>query len=147
MTWVLLRHNYDGERGIEVLRNCEEELRALADALPEQKERMLQLASYILLQDFGTPEELAAELRRIGGPEAEEVAVTAGEQLIERGREQGREQGRLEGERRILLRILARLGTVTPEVDARVQAAPEEDLERWADLALSANSVQDVFEI
>lgn len=54
--------------------------------------------------------------------------------------------GVLKGERRILLRILSRLGTVTPEVNARVQAAGQADLERWAESALSAKSIEDVFE-
>ena len=145
VAWILLRHNYDDERGIEILRACEGPLRELAEALPEQFGSLMQLASYILLQDFGTSEELAAELGRIGGPKAEEVAVTAGEQLMERGRREGEATGVLKGERRILLRILARIGTVTPEIDARVQAACEADLERWAELAVSANSVEDVF--
>ncbi|MBL4845275.1 MAG: hypothetical protein JKY65_07105 [Planctomycetes bacterium] len=80
--------------------------------------------------------------------------MSAGEQLLKQGREQGREQGRregevkgvLKGERRLLLRILARLGTITPAIDARIQAAEEGDLEKWAELALSANTVEDVFE-
>lgn len=150
LTWVLLRHNYDTERGVEVLRVCEEQIRALVAAGSGHLESLEQLVAYMLLRDFGTADELAAELGRIGGPTAEEVAVTAGEQLLEQGREQGRQEGEatgvLKGERRILLRILSRLGTVTPEVNARVQAAVQADLERWAESALSANSIEDVFE-
>jgi len=109
-------------------------------------ESLQQLAAYMLLQDFGTPAELAAALRRIGGPEAEEVAVTLSEQLVERSRQEGRREGRLEAERRILLRILARLGAVSADVVARVEAAGQADLERWVEGALSAESIEDVFE-
>jgi len=68
--------------------------------------------------------------------------VTLTEQLVERSRQ----EGRLEGERRILLRILARLGIVSADVAARVEAAGQADLERWAEVALSAKSIEDVFE-
>lgn len=150
VAWVLLRQNYDDERGVEVLRLCAEQVRALVDPSREHLESLQQLATYMLLQDFGTSEELEAELNRIGGPRAAEVAVSTGEQLLERGREQGREQGRkegrLEGERHFLLRGLRRLGTVSAEVEARVQGATEAELDTWCERVFSAKTVEEVFE-
>ena len=141
VTWIFFRHAYDPDRGVGVWRDCADLIGELANNLPEQYGPLLQLVGYSLLQNLGTSDELREELRRVGGPKAEEVAVTAGEQLMERGRE----QGRLEGGQRLLLSILARLGGVTPEVEARVQGATEVDLENWAQRALSANTIEDVF--
>ncbi|MBL4844614.1 MAG: hypothetical protein JKY65_03735, partial [Planctomycetes bacterium] len=145
VTWIFFRHAYDPDRGVGVWRDCADLIGELANNLPEQYGPLLQLVGYSLLQNLGTSDELREELRRVGGPKAEEVAVTAGEQLMERGREQGLEQGRLEGGQRLLLSILARLGGVTPEVEARVQGATEVDLENWAQRALSAGTIEDVF--
>ncbi|MBL4845494.1 MAG: Rpn family recombination-promoting nuclease/putative transposase [Planctomycetes bacterium] len=150
VTWIFFRHAYDANRGIEVWQDCADLIGELATDLPKQHESLLQLVRYSLLQSLGSAEELREELRRVGGQEAEELAVTAGEQLLEQGREQGRREGEvkgvLKGERRLLSRILARLGTITPTIDARIQAAEADDLEKWAELALSANTIEDVFE-
>jgi len=71
------------------------------------------------------------------------------EQGREQGLEQGREQGRREGRaqtRRMLGRILTkRFGAVPAEVQARVDAASAEELERWADRAIDASSLDEVF--
>ena len=142
VTWTFFRHGNDTKRGVEVVRACGDLIGELANDLPEQLGSLMQLLSYSLLQDFGSPDELRAEMRRIGGPKAEEVAVTAGEQLLE----QGREQGRLEGERRFLLRGLRRLGPVSAEVEARVQSGCEAELEKWAERVFTAKTVEDVFE-
>ncbi|MBL4850205.1 MAG: Rpn family recombination-promoting nuclease/putative transposase, partial [Planctomycetes bacterium] len=142
VTWIFFRHAYDPDRGVGVWRDCADLIGELANNLPEQSGPLLQLVSYSLLQNLGTPDELREELRRVGGPEAEEVAVTAGEQLME----QGRAQGRLEGERRFLLRGLRRLGSVSPEIVTRVESATESELETWAERLFSAGSVAEVFE-
>lgn len=76
--------------------------------------------------------------------------MTTGEQLIEQGRarglEQGRAEGRAEGKRQFLLQGLSRLGTVPPEVEARVAGASEAELEAWAERLFSAKSLADVFD-
>ncbi|MBL4844114.1 MAG: hypothetical protein JKY65_01195, partial [Planctomycetes bacterium] len=146
VTWIFFRHAYDPDRGVGVWRDCADLIGELANDLPEQYGPLLQLVRYSLLQNLGTSDELREELRRVGGPKAEEVAVTAGEQLMEQGRKQGREQGRLEGERRFLLRGLRRLGLVSPAIVTRVESATESKLETWAERLFSAGSVAEVFE-
>jgi predicted transposase/invertase (TIGR01784 family) len=68
------------------------------------------------------------------------------EQGIEHGVAKGREEGRDDERRRNLGRILTkRFGAVPSEAQARVDAASAEDLERWADRALDASSLDEVF--
>jgi predicted transposase/invertase (TIGR01784 family) len=68
------------------------------------------------------------------------------EQGVAKGREEGREQGRDDERRRILSRILTkRFGAVPSQVQARVDAASPEDLERWADRAIDASTLDEVF--
>ena len=63
--------------------------------------------------------------------------MTAGEKLIERGRQQG--------ERGILLRQLRkRFGALPSEVEARVQAAGQAQLEEWSDRVLTAATLAEV---
>jgi len=146
VAWIFFRHAYDAQPGVEILEACADLIGQLANDLPEQLGSLKQLLRYSLLKDFGTPDELRAVMRTIGGPKAEEVAVTAGEQLMERGREQGRKEGRLEGERRFLLRGLQRLGPVSPEIEARVQSASEAELEKWVERVFSAKTAAEVFQ-
>ncbi len=87
-------------------------------------------------------------LEREIGPEAKEAIVTAGQQLIEQGRQEGRQQGRQEGRqegrqqgiREVLLRQLRqRFGhEVDARVEQRIAAAAAEKLETWSERVLSA---------
>lgn len=71
--------------------------------------------------------------------------MTAGEQLIERGRQEGLQQGLQEGQRGTLLRQLRkRFGALPSEVEARVQAAGPEQLEEWVDRVLTAATLAEV---
>jgi hypothetical protein len=65
---------------------------------------------------------------------------------VAEGRAQGKAEGRAEGERALLLRQLRRrFGPLPEEVEARLGAAPLEDIERWADAFVDAETLAAVF--
>ncbi|MGE0708199.1 MAG: DUF4351 domain-containing protein [Planctomycetota bacterium] len=73
--------------------------------------------------------------------------MTAGERILEEIRTKARQEGELEGERRLLLRQLRkRFGSLPADVEARIVAASEAELEQWAERVLSAQSLEGVFE-
>lgn len=79
----------------------------------------------------------------------EEVTVMAGflERAREEGMQQGMEEGMQQGERAVLERQLQRrFGPLAPEVQQRLEQASSEELERWADIVLDANRLEDIFE-
>jgi hypothetical protein len=64
-----------------------------------------------------------------------------------KGKAEGEAKGKAEGEAQLLLRVLAARGLLVPD-DRREQVLSCTDtaqLERWADLAATATSVDDVF--
>jgi predicted transposase YdaD len=65
---------------------------------------------------------------------------------IEKGREEGRAEGRTQGSRALLVRLLtARFGPLPGAVTERLACATTEQLERWAERVLDADSLDDVF--
>ena len=67
------------------------------------------------------------------------------EQGLARGVEQGLARGQAAGARQILRRLLElKFGAVSEETEARLEAASEAQLERWAGRVLTANSVAEV---
>ena len=105
-------------------------------------ERVLTtLMSYTL----GTGSEPAAtfDLARKVHPRVVSMAMTAADKLIE----QGRVEGRREGQRATLARQLThRFGPLAADALARIQAASEDDLGRWAERLLDAPTLDDVIE-
>ena len=144
VSWILLRRSHDPARGIDVWRDCADLIGELANQLPEQYGQLLQLVRYSLLRGFGDSTEIRAELRRLGGPEAEEVAVSTGEQLLEQGRQEGRQEGRLEVVREYLLRNLRRKWPVSPAAEREIQGATEAELRDWDERAATARSLEEV---
>lgn len=68
------------------------------------------------------------------------------ERLLTEGRREGRQEGRQEGEQNILLRLLTRrFGPLDPATKQRLQQASPEELERWTDNILDAQSLDEVF--
>jgi hypothetical protein len=64
---------------------------------------------------------------------------------IEKGRQEGRQEGIAKGERAILVKQLAlKFGTLDPETQAKIDAAPPPDLELWAERILTASTVDEV---
>jgi hypothetical protein len=71
--------------------------------------------------------------------------MTTADRLREQGREQGRELGNAEGVARTITRLLTlKFGALSTDVQARIQTATPEQLERWTDRVLVANSPEDV---
>ncbi|MBV2262231.1 MAG: DUF4351 domain-containing protein [Thauera sp.] len=72
----------------------------------------------------------------------ERLAIKRG---LEKGLEQGLRRGREEGQTRVLARQLTRrFGTLPAWAEARLNAATEQDLDRWTDAILDATSLTDV---
>jgi hypothetical protein len=94
---------------------------------------------YLLLvaERFG-PDDLVTRLLVAVGADGKEEIVTAGEQLIERGRQ--------EGMRKVLLKQLqARFGTLPEAASARVSAADPAELDLWIERILTVSRLEDVF--
>ena len=72
--------------------------------------------------------------------------MTAGEKLIERGREQGLKQGLELGRRALLLDLLReRFGELPDAAVARVTAAGMAELQAWSKRVLTAPGLDDIF--
>lgn len=68
------------------------------------------------------------------------------ERLLNEGMQKGMQKGRQEGELNLLIRQLTRrFGPLDATTLQRLQQANSEDLERWADNILDANSLDEVF--
>ncbi|MEW6746747.1 MAG: Rpn family recombination-promoting nuclease/putative transposase [Planctomycetota bacterium] len=79
-----------------------------------------------------------------------ETFVSMADELRAEGRRQGRAEGRneglLEGKRLILVQLLTtRFGRLAPEISARLAQAGQDELDRWAQRILIAESPADVF--
>lgn len=107
-------------------------------------EALATMMRYLLhVSKHTTREQVAGMLRSVlGNKKAEHVMMTAGQQLIEQGRQEGIEQG----QRKILRRQLERrFGELPVAITEQVEAASVSDLERWADQILLANSLDELF--
>jgi predicted transposase YdaD len=73
--------------------------------------------------------------------------MTAGQQLIEQGRQQGIEQGRQQGRQELLLRQLRQRfgGAVNAVVEQRIATASVEEIETWSVRVLSAATLSELF--
>ena len=81
------------------------------------------------------------------------MAKSAAEMLIERGRLEGEQRGRQEGEQKgrlqgrqdLLLKAIAlRFGKPSGEIEARVRQGTHEEVERWFEATLLANSADEL---
>ena len=76
--------------------------------------------------------------------------MTAGQQLIEQGRQEGHQEGRREGRREgecaVLLRLLRRrFGTaVNADIEQRIATASIEQIDLWTERVLSAATLTDL---
>jgi hypothetical protein len=105
---------------------------------PNGMAALVTIWRYVLLvgDRFG-PEDLVARLLAASGEDGKEEIVTAGEQLIERGRK--------EGQQKMLLKLLqARFGALPDAAVARVNAAGPAELDLWAECVLTAPTLEDV---
>jgi len=114
---------------------------------PNGLKALAQVLCYILqVNDHVEREALAALLEREIGPEAKEAIVTAGQQLIEQGRQQGLQQGLRQGECAVLLRLLRqRFGAaVDAQIERHIATASIEQIETWTGRVLSAATLTEV---
>jgi len=114
---------------------------------PHGLEALAQVMRYILeVNEHVEPEELQGLLERHLGPEAKDAIMTAGQRLIEQGRQQGIEQGRQQGIQGMLLRQLRqRFGdAVNAQVEQRIATASLEQVEAWTGRVLSAATLPEV---
>ena len=81
------------------------------------------------------------------GPEVKETIMTMEEWLIQKGEQRGEQKGRVEGARQFLAKLLTlKFGALVEPALARIQAADEATLGRWAERVLSARSLEEVWE-
>jgi hypothetical protein len=114
---------------------------------PHGLEALAQVMRYILeVNENVEPEDLQALLERDLGPEAKDAIMTAGQQLIEQGRQQGIQQGIQQGTQGVLLRLLRqRFGdAVNAQVEQRIATASFEQVEAWTGRVLSAATLPEV---
>jgi predicted transposase/invertase (TIGR01784 family) len=106
-------------------------------------EALAQVMRYILeVNEHVEPEALQALLEHDLGPEAKDAIMTAGQRLIEQGRQQGIQQG-IQG---MLLRLLRQRfgGAVNAQVEQRIATASLEQVEAWTGRVLSAATLTEV---
>lgn len=94
---------------------------------------------------------LAREIRRVAGPEAEEVAMTAAQRLIDEGRaagrQEGRQEGRAEGQRLTLERLLRlKFGPLPEDAERHLAAADAAALTRYTERVLTADTLAAVLD-
>jgi predicted transposase/invertase (TIGR01784 family) len=108
---------------------------------------LAQVLWYILrVSEHVERDALKALLAREIGPETEEAIVTAGELLIEQGRQQVREEGRRRLQELLLQQLGQRFGgQVDSRVEQRVAAASTEQVETWFRRVLSVASLSELF--
>jgi predicted transposase/invertase (TIGR01784 family) len=122
---------------------------------PHGLEALAQVMCYVLeVNEYVESEELQGLLEREIGPEAKDAIMTAGQRLIEQGRQQGIEQGRQQGIEQgrqlgiqeFLLRLLRqRFGdAVNAKVEQRIATASPEQVEAWTGRVLSAATLAEV---
>lgn len=88
-----------------------------------------------------TPHTMQTTLASVA-PEARETLMTT---MAEQWKAEGRTEGRVEGARRVLLRQLElKFGVLSAAERARLEGASEQQLERWADRFVSAESCTEV---
>ncbi len=142
---LTLKHGRDADLAGELAKLVDlmdEVLRA-----PNGAEALDTVLRYAMKVGDVTIDRLRRELVPLLGSRIEEVIMTAGEKLVEEGRQRGVQQGVQQGESALLLRLVrARFGAVSPEVETRVRAATSEQLERWGDRLLTARDLVDLFD-
>lgn len=141
---LALKHGRDTDVASELAK-----LVALIDEVlraPNGAEALDTVLRYTMKVGDVTIERLRSELVPLLGSRIEDVIMTAGEKLVEEGRQRGLQQGLQQGECAALLQLLrAKFGVVPSDVEARVRAAGTPELERWIASVLTARDLADLF--
>ena len=115
---------------------------------PDGQAAGFQLVGYMTeLAEGVTFEEIRSKIIETVGSQVEGTMATIAEQLRKEGEARGEARGRQEGQRALLARLLrARFGEVPERPLERVNAATDEQLERWAERVLTAGSLEEVLD-
>jgi hypothetical protein len=147
---ICLKHARTSADFIKILVRWMDVVREVARA-PNGLNALAQVLCYILeVNDHVQREALQALLERELGPEAKEAIVTAGQQLIEQGRQKGHEEGLREGLRKgecaVLLRQLRRRfgDAVDTAIEQRIATASIEQIDTWTERVLSAATLTEL---
>lgn len=140
---LCLKHAPRGAQFVEILSRSSDLMREVRRT-PGGWEALLFVWRYISIvnAEAAHHQALTSVLEREIGPEAKDIIMTVGEQLIQ----QGRQQGIQEGERGLLLRQLRkRFGAeVSADTERRVAAASSEQIALWAERVLSAATLAEL---
>jgi hypothetical protein len=115
-------------------------------AAPHGREALQLVARYTAEVSDATPELVYRFFVELG-PQAEEIFMTTADRLREQGMAQGMAEGRAQGIAATLTRLLnLKFGPLPAPALALIQGAAPEELERWIDRVLTANSLDEVLE-
>ncbi len=136
---MCFKHARTGADFVQILGRWMDVAREVARA-PNGLQALAQVMRYILeVNEHVAPQVLQALLERNIGPEAKDIIVTAGQQLIEQGRKQGIEQ-------MLLRQLRQRFGDqVDIHVEQRIVTASVEQVETWSMRVLSAATLAELF--
>ena len=113
---------------------------------PSAAESLQALWTYVLRTARGRPEPVIEVVDELMEVEFMSKHKTAASYLLEEGRQEGRQEGRHEGRIELLRSLIrARFGPSSTAVDARLETASHDELDRWAVRLLSAATLDDVF--
>jgi hypothetical protein len=143
---MCFKHARTGADFVPILGGWMNVVREVARA-PNGLEALAQVMRYILeVNEQVAPEALQALLEREIGPETKDTIMTAGQQLIEQGRQQGIEQGRQRFQALLLHQLRQRFGAeIDTHVEQRLAAASIEQMEAWSVRVLSAATLAEMF--
>jgi predicted transposase/invertase (TIGR01784 family) len=116
-------------------------------AAPNGLQALVPVMRYILEVNPRIPRSTLATLaEREIGPEAKEAVMTAGQQLIEQGRQQGVEQSCHVVQDLLLSVLQQRFGAqVDAHVEQRISAASFGQLQRWSKRVMSVPTLTELF--
>jgi len=143
---LCLKHARTSPDFLAILSRWMDVVREVARA-PNGLAALAQVLCYILqVSEHVERTELHALLARELGPQAEEAIVTAGQRLIEEGRQLGREESRQTLQALLLQQLRQRFGNqVDSATERRVTEAPIAQLENWFRRVLSASTLGELF--
>jgi predicted transposase YdaD len=125
---------------------------AVAATAPVPDEQLAALLEYIVVVGRIPPDLLLTFLRTRAGDRLEAIMKTTAEQLIEQGEARGEARGKVlgqaiglvEGQARTLRKLMQRkFGPLPAAVEAAISTASLEQLDRWVDRVLSAETAED----
>lgn len=142
---VVLRDGRDPQRLRRDFNHWRDTFREVLRA-PNGAEAVTQVLRYVALVTGDMHfEEFRATIRE-QLPEAGEIAMTIAEQLRQEGLQQGLQQGRQQERAAVLLKQLTlKFGSLPPACVTRIEAASYEQLERYIERVLTAESLEDLF--